>query len=453
MNRTLFCLLALLPSSLMFSQTLTGNWNGSISVGAKSVPIVLHLLEENGKHKCLLDSPDQGARGIEAILDYLDKDSLAFRVPAISASYSGKIKEGQLRGTFSQAGFQFALNLKPGNFVRERRQTPKQPLAYPTEEVIFENKKDHALLSGTISYPVSSLLQKNVPAVLLVTGSGQQNRDEEVMGHKPFAVLADYLAKMGIASLRYDDRGFGQSTGETREATSYTFMSDALAGIAYLKSTGKFGKIGIIGHSEGGMIAFMAAAENPDNVDFVVSLAGTCVKGDSIIVKQNEVLLSANPATAQYSRDYCKVLAKVLQHWSEQQSVDCPGEIIAQYEKEVGANLPEPAVQNLQLILTSSSPWLKCFVGYNPVDAISRTYCPVLAINGEKDTQVDAAMNLSALRQYLPANANHQIKSYPGLNHLFQHCSTGLVHEYGTIEETISPEVLEDIARWINSLK
>lgn len=453
MRKLLICILALLPSALICAQSLTGSWNGSINLGQKSLPLVLHLSTENGAKKCLLDSPDQGAKGIETVLDYLSEDSIALRVPAIRVSFNGKMKDGQIKGTFSQSGMRLPLNLKPGEFVRERKQTPRIPLPYPTEEVTFENKKDHAVLSGTISYPITYMIQKNVPVVLLVTGSGQQNRDEEIMGHKPFAVLADYLAKMGIASLRYDDRGFGKSTGDLRNATTYTFMSDALAGIEYLKSTGKFGKIGIIGHSEGGLIAFMSAATSPADVDFIVSLAGTSVRGDKVLVKQNELLLSSNPATAPMSGDYCKVLTKILGHLIEEKSVENTKDIVSLYCKEVGANLPEAALQNLQTVLESSNPWLKYFISYDPIGILSKIDCPVMAINGVKDTQVDATINLSVLKQHLPANDFHLVKSYAGLNHLFQHCSTGLVNEYATIEETISPEVLEDIAHWINGLK
>ena len=453
MKKILFNLLLLSPTICANAQSILGTWNGKITFGPQSLPLVLHLSQENGHHKCLLDSPDQGAKGIPATIDFLSTDSLAIRVPAIGASFTGKMKEGLLKGSFCQSGLRIDLQLKPGDFFRERKQTPKMPLAYATEEVTFENPKDHAVLSGTISYPTTYTPSKETPVVLFVTGSGPQNRDEEIMGHKPFAVIADYLAQNGIASLRYDDRGYGKSTGDTNHATSYTLMTDALAGIRYLKSTGKFGKIGIIGHSEGGLIAFMSAATSPKEVDFIISLAGTAVRGSEILVRQNEVLLSSNPATRSFSEDYVKVLTKVLSHISQGQSVENALETVNQYCKDAGANLPEVALQNLQGVLTSCSPWMKYFVSYDPTEVISETTCPVMAVNGEKDTQVDADINLAALRRHLPANTSHLLKSYPNLNHLFQHCTTGLVNEYGSIEETFSPEVLEDIARWIEGLK
>lgn len=453
MKKNVLTILALTSTSFICAQSLSGSWNGSINQGKTSLPLVVHLSTDKGDNKCLLDSPDQGAKGIPAVVDFLSEDSLAFRVPAIQASYSGKMLDGQLKGVFCQSGMRFTLNLKPGDFVRERTQTPKMPLAYPVEEVTFVNNKDHAVLSGTISYPITFAMQQKVPVVLLVTGSGQQNRDEEIMGHKPFAVLADYLAKVGIASLRYDDRGFGKSTGNLKGATSDTFMTDALAGIDYLKSTGKFGKIGIIGHSEGGMIAFMSAAARPEDVDFIVSLAGTAVRGDEVLVKQNETLLSANPATAMLSKDYCKVLRRVFKHIVEGKSTENASEIVNLYSKECGTDLPEAALKNLQTIIETSNPWLNYFLSYDPTDAISKITCPVMAVNGEKDTQVDASVNLGSLKQHLPVNEKHLIKSFPELNHLFQHCSTGFVNEYASIEETFSPEVLGCIANWINSLK
>lgn len=453
MKTFLFSIIALASAGFINAQSLLGDWNGSLNLGPQSLPLVLHISSENGENKCTLDSPNQGARGIPTTVDYLSADSIALNVPAIGAAYSGKLKDGEIKGTFSQMGMQFALNLKPGDYVRERPQTPKQPLLYPTEEVTFKNETDHAVLSGTLSYPMTYMMQQNVPVVLMVTGSGQQNRDEELMDHKPFAVLADFLAKMGIASLRYDDRGFGKSTGDATHATSHTFMTDALAGIKYLKSTGKFGKIGILGHSEGGTIAFMAAQECPEDIDFIVSLAGSMLRGDKVLLQQNETLLSANPGTAILSADYCKVLDKVFSHLIESKPIDNAQEIVRQYCTEAGATLPAPAQQNLQTVLTTSNPWLNYFLAYDPAPAIAKASCPVMAINGDKDTQVDAQTHLGALKRLLPANGKHLIKTYPGLNHLFQHCTTGLVGEYATIDETISPEVLNDIAQWIIGIK
>ena len=453
MKTLLLGLFAFIPTVCIDAQSILGTWNGSIQVGPNSLPLVFHVSSQNGKNSCLMDSPDQGAKGIAATVNFLSTDSISLSVSAIGATYNGKLQKGEIKGIFSQMGMKFTLNLKPGDFIRERKQTPKAPLPYPTEEVTFKNPSDNAVLSGTLSHPLTFAMQQKVPVVLFVTGSGQQNRDEELMGHKPFAVIADFLAKMGIASLRYDDRGFGKSTGDLTQATSHTFMTDALAGIEYLKSTGKFGKIGIIGHSEGGTIAFMAASEKANGIDFIISLAGTAVRGDQILLKQNEVLFSANPATALLGTDYCKVLQKIFQHLIDGKAVTNPKELVANYTQEVGATLPEPVLQNLERVVSSSNPWMNYFLGYDPASAISQITCPVMAVNGEKDTQVDATINLGTLKKLLPTNENHLIKTYTGLNHLFQHCTTGFVNEYAQIEETISPEVLSDIANWIIKLK
>ena len=445
---------ALSAAVALQAQTLQGPWNGRIELGQHSLPLVMHITSHNGENLCTIDSPDQGAKDIQAVVDYLHNDSIALQVPVIQAAYQGKLQDGLLKGTFTQAGMKFTLNLKPGEYIRERKQTPKTPYPYPVEEVEFVNPTDQARLSGTLTHPLTFGWNKKAPVVLMVTGSGQQNRDEELLGHKPFAVIADFLAKMGIASLRYDDRGFGQSTGSLEGATTRTFQSDAQAGIDFLKADQRFGKVGILGHSEGGLIGYMCAADSSNSrPDFVVSLAGPAVSGYDILIGQNRALLGALPNTLLYADDYCTLLGKVLQHLIDGKSIQDPSAVVQQYRSETGANLPEPALQNLAAVLQSSTPWLKFFLAYNPQEALAHINCPVMAVNGEKDTQVDARINTESLRTHLNPNAAHLIKTYPQLNHLFQTCTTGQVAEYGQIEETISPEVLKEIANWILSLK
>jgi hypothetical protein len=248
-------------------------------------------------------------------------------------------------------------------------------------------------------------------AVLLVSGSGQQNRDEEVFDHKPFLVIADYLARQGIATLRYDDRATGKSVGgEVKNATTEDFMRDAAAGLDYLRSRKAFGKVGLLGHSEGGTIAFMLGARG--KVDFIVSLAGPAVKGDTLLAAQsNRILkLSGQPASM----------------------------TVGKYR---------------QIAAMQQSPWIQWFIDYDPSEDIRKTACPVFALNGNCDCQVVSTLNLEAFRRLLPSSKKNSIKEYPTLNHLFQHCTTGLPTEYGKIEETISPEVLQDIAQWIRSLR
>jgi hypothetical protein len=316
------------------------------------------------------------------------------------------LQAGELKGTFTQNGFKLPLNMKPGELAKPNRpQTPQPPFPYETEEVTFTNVKAGATLAGTLTVPKDGA--KCV--LLMVTGSGAQNRDEEVFGHSPFAVIADRLARAGIATLRYDDRATGKSVGgKDPNITTKDFAEDALAGIEWLRKDGRFKKVGLLGHSEGGTIAFMLGAQK--KLDFIVSLAGTSVKGDSVLLEQNKAIagIMAKNLTIEKLRDM-------------------------------------PAIKQ--------SPWMMWFLDYDPQADIAKVKCPVMAIYGSKDCQVLASQNLPALRRTLPKNKYHLIKEYPDLNHLFQHCHTGMPNEYGQIEETISEEVLSEIVSWLKTIE
>lgn len=445
----MLCLVALIAKS----QAIDGPWKGALKAGGNTINIVFNFCKDaNGKDKCTLDSPDQGVKGIPATIESLNADSVKISVPTIGASYEGKVSKEQITGKFSQSGFTFDLTLTPGIVVRNRPQTPQPPYAYTSEEVYFSNTKDNATLCGTLTYPLGfdKMAGKSVPVVLMVTGSGLQNRDEELFEHKPFLVIADYLAKHGIASLRYDDRSMGKSKGDARNATTFNNMNDAAAGIEYLRARKLFGKIGVLGHSEGGCIAFMLGARG--KVDFIVSLAGTAVRGDSVLVSQNRILLKQNGAPVTLCNDYCKALKEIfLYKLSNKQIADAP-QILDHIISKNNLSLPEGAKANLRTMLEKESPWLSYFIGFDPGKDIAKIKCPTMALNGSRDTQVESQINLPTIRQLLHTNKKNLIKEYDGLNHLFQHCTTGTVAEYGQIEETISPEVLGDIANWINDL-
>ena len=388
---------------------LKGSWSGKLKVGAMSLTLVLHLEQADGYVKASLDSPDQGAKGISAYKEYLSDDSVAIKVESIGATYRAKLKDGKLDGTFSQSGMTFPLELTIGVTEVKRPQEPKAPYPYETEEVTFKNEKDGATLAGTLTWPVGyDKNAKKKPMVLLfVSGSGQQNRDEELMNHKPFLVIADYLARNGIATLRYDDRATGKSTGgDVKNATSEDFARDADAGLNFLRNKKAFSKVGILGHSEGGTIAFMLGSQK--KVDFIVSLAGPSIKGDTLLAAQSNRILSLSGQPANMT--------------------------VEKYR---------------QTATSAKMPWLDWFTNYDPLDNIQKTRCPVFALNGDRDCQVISSLCLPALKEILPSSKKHLIKEYKGLNHLFQHCTTGLPDEYGQIEETISPEVLSDIAGWI----
>lgn len=408
---TLLTAIAVMTSQAQVNSTTTleGSWSGKLKVGAMSLTLVLHLEQADGYVKASLDSPDQGAKGISAYKEYLSDDSVAVKVESIGATYRAKLKDGKLDGTFSQMGMKIPLVLTKGVPEVKRPQEPKQPYPYDTEEVTFKNEADGATLSGTLTWPVGydKYLKKKPVVLLFVSGSGQQNRDEELMNHKPFLVIADYLARNGIATLRYDDRATGKSVGgDVKNATSEDFARDAAAGIEFLRSKKTFSKVGILGHSEGGTIAFMLGGQQ--KVDFIVSLAGPTVKGDTLLAAQSNRILSLSGMPANMT--------------------------VEKYR---------------QTATSAKIPWLDWFNDYDPSDNIRKTRCPVFALNGDRDCQVISSLCLPALKVLLPSSKKHLIKEYPELNHLFQHCTTGLPDEYGQIEETISPEVLSDIAGWI----
>ena len=385
---------------------IEGDWMGKLNLGPQSLTIVLHVnCDAQGKAECMLDSPDQGAKGIAVETDYCSSDSVSVSLASLALSFQGKLKGDEIVGTFTQ-GQSFPLVLKRGEEKLNRPQNPVAPYPYKTEEVAFKNVADGATLVGTLSYPIG-YKKGQTPVVLMVTGSGQENRDEEIFDHKPFLVIADYLARHGVATLRYDDRGFGKSTGgDVGHATTLDFMRDAASGVDFLRTSKQFGKVGILGHSEGGSIAFMLGAKG--KVDFVISMAGVGVKGDTALTAQANKILELTGQSMRYSTHQYRMNA-----------------------------------------IIKRSPWLNFFIDYDPSADISKTLCPVMAINGSRDVQVISSLNLAGIKAHLKPNPKNIIKEYPSLNHLFQHCKTGNVSEYRMIEETVSPEVLEDIVRFI----
>ncbi len=383
------------------AQNIRGTWSGELDAGMMKLALMLHVDNDS---TCRLDSPDQGAKDIAGQVAFISTDSILVKMPKLVALYGGRLVDGELRGTFVQGLTALPLTLKQGSLVRRRPQTPQPPYPYETEEVTFTNDKAGATLVGTLTVPADAKC-----VLLMVTGSGAQNRDEEVFEHKPFAVIADRLARAGIATLRYDDRATGKSVGGMdANVTTKDFAEDAEAGIEWLRTSKRFKKVGILGHSEGGSIAFMLGAQK--KVDFIVSLAGPAVKGDSVLLAQNKLL---------------------------------GGDAVKDLTIEKLREMPQ----------IKQSPWIQWFIDYDPQGDIAKITCPVMALNGCKDCQVVASQSVSALRRTLPPNKQNLIKQYDSLNHLFQHCQTGLPTEYGTIEETFSEEVIRDIIIWVKQLK
>lgn len=381
-------------------ESFRGTWSGEIE--GLGLSIVMHL-----EDSCTLDSPDQGAYGLKANATMKGDNTLKVKFLDMPGSFTGSIQGDSLIGKFSQMGLKMRLAMGRGELKRNRPQTPEPPFPYDTEDVSFGH--DGIMLGGTLATP-AGCRPAEATAVVLVSGSGQQNRDEEIMMHRPFAVIADALAREGIASLRYDDRGCGSSGGVFEDATTFDFADDARAALALLRERG-FSKVGVVGHSEGGTIAFIIGADEDATPDFIVSLAGMADRGDSTLFRQTARMIELQGAPAKIAGFAAKAAVRKM--------------------------------------MKQKSVWMDCFVTLDPAPFVAAVKCPCLALNGEKDSQVIPEFNLSKVEALLPSA---DCRLYPGLNHLFQHCSTGLSYEYAGIEETFSPEVLADIAEWIHRL-
>ena len=427
----LFSLISLFSIGIKAQDSgLKGAWTGKLNVYGNELTLVFHF---NGED-CTLDSPDQGVKGVPAKLERT-VTGIKVAVPSINASYEGVNMGESIMGTFKQHGQSFPLTIKPGLLKRNRPQTPAMPYPYQTQEVSFNN--GDAILKGTLVIPENA--SRQTPVLLMVTGSGLQNRDEEIFEHKPFAVIADALARAGIATLRYDDRGFGESTGDVVNCTTEDLKNDAFAGVQLLRS--RFDKVGVIGHSEGGTIALMLAAEK--KVDFIVSLAGMAVSGKETLLWQNRLALAAANIPSETIDLYCKALDEVFD--ASISGTAMPS--TTQY------NLPTSLAQNLAVVTKQlQTPYMKQFLTLDSRPLLGNITCPVLALNGTKDTQVEPESNLGALRSGLQKNAKNKLEAIEGVNHLFQHCKTGMATEYGNIEETIAPEVLEKMVYWLSYL-
>ncbi len=432
-----------------------------MKVQTMQLRIVFNITQTDDGYTSTMDSPDQGAKGIAVTTTTFNSSNLTFELPAMGIIYEGKLQNDTMFvGDFKQAGITFPLTLTrstPTKDIVTRPQNPKKPYPYYTEEVIFKNSTDNVELAGTLSLP-----QKKgyFPAVILITGSGAQNRDEELMGHKPFLVLADYLTRNGVAVLRYDDRGVGGSTGDMAKATSANFAKDVEAAIEYLKTRDEIDKkkIGLLGHSEGGMIAPMVAAQSKD-VDFIVLLAGPGVRGDKLLLKQSYDLGEATGITKDRLLNSEKInravydiiinsvddslLAVKLRSYLNKSFNDMP-----EAEKPQGISIDDYISK---IVSQLASPWMLYFIRYDPTVALEKVKCAVLAINGSKDLQVDATMNLNAIKAALEKGGNRKftVKELQGLNHLFQECKTGLPSEYASIEQTFSPTAMKIISDWI----
>ncbi len=443
------------------AQSITGRWEGTLAHGGSQLRIVFNIEKKNNKLSATLDSPDQGARGIKVDSIRQKADSLFLFLHQPGASFSGKIrkKPQEIEGSWKQAGISIPVRLKKtaAETLPSRPQLPEEPYPYHSEEVSFLNKAEGINLSGTFTRPKK---EGQFPAVVLVSGSGPQDRDETIMDHKPFLVIADYLTRRGIAVLRYDDRGFGKSAGNFTSATTNDFASDAAAAIDYLQNRPDVhaNQIGIIGHSEGGIIAPMVS-EMKKPVAFVVLLAAPVLPGYDLLLLQNETIRRQQGNTEEEISTSLAIQRKLLKIVKEEQDSRKASEELRKHLLAAYDSLPAGVRRSgdaSQAVISGQlaqllSPWFRNFVSYNPAASFSSLNKPALALYGTKDVQVPAKENAGALTQIITQHnkSNIRVEVLEGLNHLFQPAGSGLPDEYNRIETTIAPEVLELMSDWI----
>jgi len=472
---SLICLAVIMASSVSmigFAQqqdiseiSIEGIWEGKLKVPGTELRIVFKISKNSdGTLTATLDSPDQGATDIPVEEVIFIDNTLRLEVKSAGGVFEGKVSEDFLiiEGEWKQSGQTLPLTLKRVDKAVEiiRPQEPKKPYPYIEEEIVYENKEAGIKLAGTLTLPSKEC---PFPVVLLITGSGPQDRNETIYNHRPFLVLADYLTRQGVAVLRADDRGVGKSTGDFSQATSEDFASDVLAGIEYLKTRKEINpkQIGLIGHSEGGLIAPMVAVKSPD-VAFIVLMAGTGLTGEEILYLQGALIAKAMEASEEdiaKNRRFNEKIFSVIKEEKDKKIAEErlhqmfmeDWEKISEEEKNRIGDIGDPEEYLKAQLQSLLSPWLKFFLTYDPKPTLMKVKCPVLAINGEKDLQVPPRENLTVIEEALKSGGNqdYTIKELPDLNHLFQTAQTGLPSEYAKIEETISPIALKIITDWI----
>jgi pimeloyl-ACP methyl ester carboxylesterase len=421
-----------------------GDFTGTLA----GLPVVLHVATADGAQDCTLDSPQQGALGLPCAGFLIEGERLSFRVPVANASWSGRIADAgaRLQGTWLQAGAALPLEFRRGGFVPPKRpQMPAEPLPYRSEEVRFDNPAAPGVqLAGTLTLPPGD---GPFAAVLLVTGSGAQDRDETIAGHKPFLVLADHLTRQGIAVLRVDDRGVGGSTGATGAETNDDFTSDAAAGIAWLRAHEAIdaARVGVLGHSEGALVA-ASLAGGQDGVSFAVLVATPALRGDELIVEQVRALALASGQPQAMADAAAATQRRLLDALLEAPSdAAAAREALRRAMTEAGM----PSGEDEAALRQMTSPWYRHFLALDPVPLLRAVKSPVLVVNGGRDVQVPAAAHDARLREALAGHPRAEIVLLAELNHLMQTARSGHVAEYGQIEETFAPAALQEIGEWI----
>ena len=462
MKLTTSLFVALITTTFISAQEITGTWQGTLNVQGTKLEIVFHIEKQLNGYTSLMDSPTQGAYGIKTTNTIYENEKLQITATDLGLFYQGTAKNDSIMGIFNQNGMPFPLTLvRTEKKTQLRPQEPKAPFPYKIEEIEFTNAKENINLAGTLTLPQK---KEKSSAVILIAGSGPNDRDETIFGHKPFWVLADYLSRNGIAVLRYDKRGVEKSGGEYFTATTQDFADDAEAALNYLKSRKEIdsSSIGLIGHSEGGIIAPMIASQNKD-VKFLVLMAGLGVSGIELSLAQNQFAFNKASLSDKEKDSLNEILKKVFtstDNWTEYVGSEAERSALKNELNILWQNLPmkirgqvtkETFIEKTTANI--ATPWFRHFLKVNPPIYLQKLSIPVLAINGEKDTQVDYKCNLSAIESALieGGNIKYEIKTYPNLNHLFQESNTGEIDEYVKIEQTISPKVLSDVTKWIET--
>ena len=460
MKKYAFIISILFLATSTFAQNITGTWNGLLKVQGMQLRLVFHINKTDQGLDAKMDSPDQGAYGIAVSKIEYGEQELTIEVTNIGLKYTGTFMTDSIVGTFTQMGQSIPLVLKHEEAKKElvkRPQDPTPPFPYTEKEVTFENKADHITLAGTLTLPSEN---GKYPAVILITGSGPQDRNEEIFGHKPFLIIADYLSRNGIAVLRYDDRGTGKSSGDFKTATSNDFAKDVESALDFLKTQKNIDikKIGLAGHSEGGLIAPIVATQRPD-VDFIILLAGPGIRGDKILLAQQKLIGKVSGLNDEDIAAQQKINRKIFDLIINAADTSGLKKQISDLITKTGDENPDmtvpPGMDKANFIKMQvnaiTTPWMVNFIKYDPAPTLEMVKCPVLALNGENDLQVPPKENLPVIEAALKkaGNKNVTIKELPGLNHLFQPSETGNPADYGKIEETFSPVALKIMADWI----
>lgn len=441
----------LLQSCFGYTQSFEGTWQGGLKLQNGSLPLVFHL-HKTEEWRATLEGPAQGASHLPVSTVRIHQDSIWMEVADIGLTYKGKLEtDGSIAGSVSQNGMIFPMRLSKADHTlakRRRPQLPEPPYSYDTLDVTFSSEYDNVKLAGTITMPREG---EGLPAVVLVTGSGPQDRDETIMGHKPFKVIADYLTKQGIVVLRYDERGVGASTGNYPKSTIGDFSRDVIAAVRFLarQSQVDSSQVGIIGHSEGALVAELIAGESSADVGFIGLLGAPAIPIDSLMILQayevGQLMGVSEEELRQAKEINRRNFATVKSDLGDEHAY-------RQILENMSSPLPNLSDNQKNEIRMMVLPAYRYFMRIDPVPFIKRIDVPVFAAFGTKDVQVPFAPNLESLTDHLPKNEKHLLKVYDGLNHLFQKAETGAVSEYINIEETFNDEVLYDLAQWINNL-